>query len=225
MLNHGPRIVRDGLVLCLDAANPKSYPGSGTTWYDLSGNGNHGTLTNGPTYSSDNKGSIVFDGSDDYCSTSATIQAATNSNLQTFCGWLVGDGALFGSNATSAGQFHLRASLASNELTYRVTYYGGAAGEIDDKVSVTSKSVNNIVIVKTAAEKYDVYFNAIKVMNQVTKKAPVSTNFHPGHYYGNYSNYNAWNGGTVTNYLIYNRALSSSEIAQNFEATRSRFNI
>jgi len=58
---YNPAIVRDGLVLCLDAANRKSYPGSGTTWTDLSGRGNTGTLTNGPTYSSSNGGSLGFD--------------------------------------------------------------------------------------------------------------------------------------------------------------------
>ena len=62
----GPNIVKDGLVLHLDAANYKSYPGSGTTWSDLSGNGNNGTLTNGPTFDSGNRGSIVFDGSNDF---------------------------------------------------------------------------------------------------------------------------------------------------------------
>jgi hypothetical protein len=55
-------------VLCLDAANPSSYPGTGTVWTDLSGNNNNGTLTNGPTFSSANKGSIVFDGGDDFIS-------------------------------------------------------------------------------------------------------------------------------------------------------------
>ena len=52
-LAHSPRIITDGLVLCLDAGNTKSYPGSGTAWSDLSGQGNNGTLTNGPTYSSE----------------------------------------------------------------------------------------------------------------------------------------------------------------------------
>ena len=64
-LLHSPKIVTNGLVLCLDAANRKSYPGSGNIWRDLSGNGNNGTLTNGPTFSSANGGSIVFDGTDD----------------------------------------------------------------------------------------------------------------------------------------------------------------
>ena len=59
-------IVRDGLVLHLDAANRKSYPGTGTVWTDLSGKGNHGTLMNGVGYSEYNKGSLVFDKIDDY---------------------------------------------------------------------------------------------------------------------------------------------------------------
>ena len=64
-LSHSPLIVTDGLVLCLDAANKKSYSGSGTTWTDRSGNGNNGTLVNGPTFDSGNGGSIDFDGVDD----------------------------------------------------------------------------------------------------------------------------------------------------------------
>ncbi len=67
---HSPRIPTDGLVLALDAANTKSYTGSGTTWSDLSGNGNNGTLTNGPTFDSDNGGSLDFNGVGDYAKVS-----------------------------------------------------------------------------------------------------------------------------------------------------------
>jgi hypothetical protein len=62
----GSNIVTSGLILSLDAANSRSYPGSGTTWSDLSGNGNTGTLTNGPTFSNN---SLVFDGTNDYSTT------------------------------------------------------------------------------------------------------------------------------------------------------------
>jgi hypothetical protein len=64
--NYSPKVVTDGLVLYLDAANPKSYPGSGTAWRDLSRGGNNGTLVNGPTFDGGNGGSIVFDGVNDY---------------------------------------------------------------------------------------------------------------------------------------------------------------
>ena len=73
---YNPNIVTDGLVLCLDAANKRSYPGTGTTWTDRSANGNNGTLTNGPTFDSANGGSIVFDGTNDYVTT-------TKNNLDT----------------------------------------------------------------------------------------------------------------------------------------------
>ena len=63
---NGPRIVSNGLVLALDAADKNSYPGSGITWRDVSGNNNNGTLTNGPTFDSSNGGSIVFDGTNDF---------------------------------------------------------------------------------------------------------------------------------------------------------------
>ena len=63
--NYSPKIVTDGLVLYLDAANRYSYPGSGTTWSDISRGGNNGTLVNGPTFSTDGGGSIITDGIDD----------------------------------------------------------------------------------------------------------------------------------------------------------------
>lgn len=65
-LTHSPIGPSDGLVLCLDTANKRSYPGSGTSWFDLSGNGNHGTLTNGPTLNTGLGGGMSFDGVNDY---------------------------------------------------------------------------------------------------------------------------------------------------------------
>ena len=80
-----PQIVTNGLVMYLDAANPKSYPTTGTAWYDRSGNGNTGTLTNGPTFNSGNNGSIVFDGIDDYVSLSSSPNLT---NPLTICGFI-----------------------------------------------------------------------------------------------------------------------------------------
>jgi len=71
-ISGGPDILTDGLQLHLDAADENSYPGSGSTWYDLSGNGNSGIFTNGPTFSNNNAGVLSFDGSNQYIQTSAT---------------------------------------------------------------------------------------------------------------------------------------------------------
>jgi hypothetical protein len=58
----GPDIADSGLTLCLDAGNPVSYPGTGTTWADVSGQGNNGTLVNNPAFNSANGGILVFTG-------------------------------------------------------------------------------------------------------------------------------------------------------------------
>jgi len=82
------KIVTDGLVLCLNAADKNSYPGSGTTWTDISGNEKNATLNNGPTFNSANGGSIVFDGTDDYGQTTAIVLPTPNSSvltLEAFC--------------------------------------------------------------------------------------------------------------------------------------------
>ena len=77
--NNGPRIVTNGLVFSVDAADRNSYPGSGTTWTDVSLSGNNGTLTNGPTFSSTYGGGIVLDGINDYVSINdaASLEPAT----------------------------------------------------------------------------------------------------------------------------------------------------
>jgi hypothetical protein len=76
--NYSPKIITDGLVLYLDAANTRSYPTNGTIWSDLSRNNNNGTLINGPTFNSANGGSIVFDGVDDRVSRNSAIDTGQN---------------------------------------------------------------------------------------------------------------------------------------------------
>jgi hypothetical protein len=79
-------IPTSGLTLYLDAGATDSYPESGTTWYDLSGNANHGTLTNGATYNSANGGSIQFDGVNDYISFASVNNMPTgNTNYTIIC--------------------------------------------------------------------------------------------------------------------------------------------
>jgi hypothetical protein len=83
-LSRGPKIVTNGLVLAVDAADKNSYKGSGTTWKDVSGNAYNGTLTNGPTFSNVNRGVIVFDGVDDYADFGNVLASLTNLTLECF---------------------------------------------------------------------------------------------------------------------------------------------
>ena len=81
IIDSGQKIITDGLVMHLDAAQLRSYPTTGTTWTDLSGNGNNGTLINGPTFNSGNGGSIVFDGVNDYVTGFNSISINTTSSF------------------------------------------------------------------------------------------------------------------------------------------------
>ena len=93
----GANAVEDGLVFCVDAANKRSYPGTGTTWTDLTGE-NNGTLTNGPTFSSDNRGSIEFDGSDDHVLLDNDIVLGTASSITVWVRDLGSTGIIAGSS-------------------------------------------------------------------------------------------------------------------------------
>ena len=85
----GPKIVTSGLVLALDAADKNSYRGSGTSWLDLSGNNNTGTLTNGPTFNGANLGTFVFDGADDYVALPTSGLAFGTGNSQSKLGYIL----------------------------------------------------------------------------------------------------------------------------------------
>ena len=141
-LSHSPLIVRDGLVLCLDAANPRSYPKSGTTWSDLAG-ANNGTLTNmTDNFNQDDKGSLSFDGSNEYITmgdvsslkltTSFTLEcwAKTTgvSNVRTIAGNIdtTSDNcnyriALTNGNALAVGQFTSGGAFKSTSITGPLT--------------------------------------------------------------------------------------------------------
>jgi hypothetical protein len=221
-LSHGTSIVRSGLVLNLDAGNIKSYPGSGTAWRDLSGNRNNGTLTNGPTYSSSNKGSIVFDGSNDFvqCSGSITVTAAT------FVCWIRRngsqgqyDGILFSRGTSITGMdFNL-----SNQLGYHwndaVNTYNWASGlTVPDlawcmvAVSVTSTAA---IAYLGQASGITTATNTVSHTSTVLDDIKLAFDDATARYFT----------GNIAIAQLYNRALSAAEIQQNFEATRSRYGI
>ena len=121
-------IVTNGLVLNLDAANPRSYPQpyNGTAWQNIAPVSSSlvGTLTNGPTFNSSNGGSIVFDGVDDNCVLGIVLNMGTNS--LTINTWFKSDQKLHANNQTIVNH-----SFGNNSLNTRVlnkgyvqVYYG-----------------------------------------------------------------------------------------------------
>ena len=235
-LAHSPSVVNDGLVLALDAGNTKSYPGSGTTWTDLSGNGNTGTLTNGPTYSN---GSIVFDGSND----NVLITNPTTIKNQNFTISVWVNPGTQNASIVSMIDFDHASSpvqgwvLQSEDATTNRYFYLGWRGESSWQpaggggigagkgIQVTNSTWQNIVYSKNGTSLLG-YLNGTQLYSGTSASSTVSYENNKNLMIGSCvaSNSRAFKGD-ISNTTIYNRALSASEIQQNFNALRGRFGI
>ena len=228
----GVNIVKDGLVLYLDAANTKSYVSGSTTWSDISRSGNNGTLTNGPTFNSGNGGSIVFDGVNDYvnCGTSTSLNP---SNI-TFSAWVKrtaawGAGAFlfWAKNAadyTSNGfyiELYTNVTFSTNVITN-----GAATNYFKDSVnSNTSFPLNTWTHFSFTLNGSTpaMYFNGnSSTLTILGTNAITSTSATKYILWNSYTYYTAAN---IAQVQMYNRALSSAEILQNYNATKTRFGL
>jgi hypothetical protein len=217
-----PGIVTTNLSMFLDAGNASSYPGSGTNWTDLSGNSRNGTLTNGPTYSSADGGSIVFDGSNDFvqCTGSLTVTAAT------FVSWIRRngnqgqyDGILFSRGTNITGMdFQL-----SNQLAYTwnnaVNTYNWQSGLIVPDLTWCMVAVS---VTSTAATAYLCQSGGItSATNTVSHASSVLDDIKIAYDDATIRYF----AGNIATAMIYDRALSAGEITQNFNALRSRYGL
>ena len=223
-LGHGAGIVRSGLVLYLDAANKKSYPGTGTVWTDLSDNGNNGTLVNSVGYNSANKGTMIFDGTNDYINTGYFVP-----NI----------------NYTITTYFNFTGSLTSQFnrgvfSTFSVGNYNGIYFGTSGQLSTVS---SNMWIWTNGNQRYDIPYlfetnrwyqvafvvttNTINIYINSTLLSQVNTttthsdvlNIGRTRFDSNY-----W-VGNISQVSIYNRALTATEIRQNFNTHRGRYDI
>jgi len=240
-ISGGPDIVQDGLVLELDAADKNSYPGSGTSWFDLSGNNNTGTLTNGPTFNSGNGGSIVFDGVDDYvnCGNISSLILSNNQFTANYWVRMAGSnrGDLFSIKNFNASQDDIGFFIDTNNKLYAyfkvqgvVTNNGVGSGYAS--ISTTTflrNTIYNITFGKDASQKIFMYVNGVldnNTYSTTTNTATVATTpfWIASNKTGATTPTLGWNGN-VYNTQIYNRALSSTEILQNYNATKTRFGL
>lgn len=235
-INYNPQISLNGLVLCLDAANRKSYSGIGTVWTDLSGNGNTGTLVNGPTYSSANGGSLVFDGSNQYVNigTQSIIGSGTSPfsvevwfyNTKNFTAGqamhiidikqdtqfftaLVNVSGTFYTWSTFRGQTQWATPLTQSDyvnkwICWTVVYNGGNKSTASSFITYT-----NAVQLPTGS----VSFGAAGGASTITQFGSDGDGAAP------------YSQGKYASVKIYNRALSASEIKQNYNATKSRYGL
>jgi len=222
-------IVTDGLVFAVDAANYQSYPGSGTTWTDLAGN-NNGTLANGPTFDSGNGGSIVFDGTDDYIGFGDILNIEPTGDF-TWQVWCYPEEktsryrTILGKGYASSTGFQLRMdrSLPSNDNKFIFESNHTTSG----RASVSTETVDNntwyLVTCIIEGNQRKLYLNTT-LKNQNTFVGDFI--YGPSNLYvgDNRAASEYWLG--KINYIThYHKALSPSEISQNYNALKGRFGL
>jgi hypothetical protein len=215
-------IVRNGLVVYLDAANPKSYPGSGSTWYDLSGKNNHATLYNSPAFNS--AGYFVVDGVNDYAqiTNNATLDFSNEQTLMIFMRHSYTSG-----RRNPWDQAYGGYGTWTHEQGNTISQYFGDAGTnntpyIGPSSPSTPRNVWNLLTATRNTSQHKWYLNT--TLGNTTS-----------HSYGTLTttaaNIRLWNGyagywvGDMALVLAYNRALTADEIKKNFEAFRGRFGV
>jgi hypothetical protein len=217
----GPNVIDSGLVLSLDAGNVKSYPGNGTIWYDKSGFQNNGTLTNGPTFSG---GSIVFDGVDDYVNTTFKASISIdNGNPFTISAFF---------KTGNMTQQMLVACPDSPRFYIEVFNRSGVLvshwGIGNNNNSSTSTAIINLNQIYNYVTTYDGniakgYLNGVLTDTDTIGSQSYNTNFLQ---IGKYASFlPLYFLGSIYTTQIYNRALSAQEVLQNYNATKSRFNL
>jgi hypothetical protein len=232
-------IVTNGLVLALDAAKRDSYPGTGTTWNDISGNRNNGTLTNGPTFNSGNGGSIVFDGVDDYVNFGDVLDLGTNS--LTVNQWVILSSVssqTFLSKALAGAQNYRYSTNISGPSNNRLGVFiqGNGGGDIVPYGS-TILTVNTwfmATFVFNRSSSISIYYNGIQ--ESLTGSATISQwnnlDFQSNNPFriGCYTASNnttpvSFTNGRIGITQVYFRALSAAEITQNYNATKGRYGL
>lgn len=222
-LGHGASIVRSNLSLLLDPANVKSYPGSGSTWYDLSGNGNHATLYNSPAFSGNR---VEFNGSNQYAQITANQTSLDFRNEQTIMIWeyhtfTTGRRNLWDQAYGGYGTW-------THESGSNINYYYGDAGINNTPYTARASPTTPTGIWNCMTSVRDV--NNVVFYNGITPSSsqanpyadqPITTsNIRIGLGYTN----TYW-AGFVGAIIVYNRALTAIEISKNFNALRGRYGV
>ena len=232
MLAHSPRIVTDNLVLCLDAGNTKSYPGSGTTWSDLSGNGNNVTVYNGPSFSN---GEFTLD-ADAYFGVSNNFMGTTNASNISYnffmkfnWGTPIGYKTIFGfqqSNFDRVANFVL--NTGDNKLEFDLRNAGTSERDIFNYDMSAYANQTSLITYTFNSGVHKLYVNGnnVSTYNGTQTTFPSWSTGNGGFCVGNNlasTRYLA--EGTFSHMLVYLKTLTPQEIQQNFNALRGRFSI
>jgi len=231
-----PSIVSSGLILHLDAGNTDSYSGSGTSWNNLISDDFDGTLTNGPTFSSGDGGSIVFDGSNDYVDfgsedldPEADGLFADSSHAWSASAWFKPSSSL-----TDRGVILGRGGVGN--ATHMTIFYDGRSSgdDLDVRLRGSKTTINDTNITSTFSEvtiTWDgttakTYFNGSFVTNAgVGSQSETSKVFAVGSGFNNFGNPHKHFQGNIAEVKVYSDALTAAEVLQNYNALKGRFGL
>ena len=216
-LHHSPRIVTDRLSVYLDAANRKSYSGSGTLWKNLAQNTANATLTGGPTFNSRNSGIITFDGSNDY----ASLSLPTFSSTFSICFWVQITTLVANSEIQLFAPSTDIASISmfgSTTSTIRFLSWNGSSARYASQYIVQNKWYN-LVLVNSSNTTYYINgaFDSVHASTGTLDSgtATIASILGTARFLT----------GNIAAVSIYNKGLSSSEALQNYNALKGRFNL
>jgi len=222
------KIVTNGLVLALDAADRNSYVSGSTTWNDVSGNSNSGSLVNGPTFDSANGGAIVTDGTNDYITLGSSF-AGTSAGTISF--WIKL------TNTIEAGYAGNQRPWGKN-ADFECRWGGNGLQADNRKLNIDINGTQNLISIQDTwlnslwyniAITYNSGTNSSVLYVQSVQNA-TGTSGNPSALTGNFNimattSATGFVNGRIANFLVYNRSLSSTEIGQNYNAQKSRFNL
>jgi hypothetical protein len=228
-INAGPKIVEDGLVFCVDAANRRSYPRAGTVWTDLATSKVNGTLTNmTDNFSTDGVGTLTFDGADEHVNFGDNFSFLDDpdANEFTITSWINGEAGADGTIFSKADNGNRMVQLYTETSDIAVIKVGGTA--INGTIIVTDGTWHNVGLrVRNDGGTYKgrIYVDGVSDSSEsAIGSTTVTADFIIG------ARRNSGNtglgylfNGKIANCFMYNRALSSAEILQNYNATKWRF--
>ena len=225
--NYNPSIVTSGLVLCLDAGNTKSYPGSGTAWTDLSGNGRTATLYNSPTYNSTNGGTFDLNSSNQY----ADISSFANYNF----GSAITIGFWHYNSSTNIGKYRgVVCNVYTSGTGFDFRYGSEDSGtRLNAIIRTTSSSYSLTTTANADTWGYYSFTYDGTVLSLYKNGALVGSTFAAGSLssvndsvdIGRNANSAEYLNGRLANVHIYSTALTAAQILQNYNALRGRFGL
>ena len=235
--NFSPKAITNDLIFYVDAANPSSYPGTGTAWFDISRSRISGSLINGPTFNSANLGSIVFDGTNDYVElindsrtqftnkSQATIEAWVNASSFSGTGNRFIYSQFFSGGNTSCGIFINTSGKLVFGYRDTVQQTGGSLKTLTSNTTLLTNTIYHVAATFEAGVVTRVYINGTLDNNTVQNNNIASVNpdfiriarlFTDGVDFFN---------GRIYSVKAYFRALTPSEILQNYNATKGRYGL